>query len=57
MRPRQQWHYAGDGVVRDTPNTPVAWWKPDPDQSTFRVVWADLAITEESGWNPPSSPP
>ena len=50
MKPVNDWHYAGDGVVRDSVDTPIAWWKPE-GSATYRVIWADLSITDESNWD------
>jgi outer membrane lipoprotein-sorting protein len=41
----QEWHYAGKGVKRGAPDTPVFWYKPDGSE-TFRVVYADLEVRD-----------
>jgi outer membrane lipoprotein-sorting protein len=41
----QYWHYAGKGVKRGVPDTPVFWYKPEGSE-TFRVVYADLGVRD-----------
>ncbi len=38
-------HYAGKGVKRDTPNTPIFWYQPE-GVKTYRVISADLTIRD-----------
>ncbi len=38
-------HYAGQGVKRDTPDTPIFWYRPE-GAKTYRVVYADLTIRD-----------
>jgi hypothetical protein len=41
----QDWHYAGKNVPLGQPRTPIAWYKPK-DSPTFRVIYADLTVTD-----------
>lgn len=45
MRPENDWHYVGKGVVHGDAETPIAWWKPTSSE-TYRVVWGDLRVTD-----------
>ena len=49
MRPENDWHYVGKGVVRDSGDTPIAWWRPE-GSGAYRVIWADLEVTDEANW-------
>lgn len=37
--------YAGKGVKRDTPDTPIFWYRPE-GAKTYRVVYADLTVRD-----------
>lgn len=52
MRPDNLWQYAGEGVVLGAADTPIAWWKPSGSRA-YRVVWGDLAVSDEADWQPP----
>ena len=38
-------HYAGKGVSRDAPDTPVFWYRPE-EAKHYRVIYADLSVRE-----------
>jgi hypothetical protein len=38
-------HYAGKGVRRDAPDTPIFWYKPEGKQA-YRVLDADLSVRD-----------
>lgn len=38
-------HYAGKGVKRDAPDTPIFWYKPEGKEK-YRVLYADLSLRE-----------
>lgn len=46
LKPENQWNYAGSGVAFGQPGTPIAWYKSDGAEG-WRVIWADLTITDE----------
>jgi outer membrane lipoprotein-sorting protein len=46
-------HYAGKGVKRDTPGTPIFWYRPE-GAKTYRVVMADLTVSDTD--RPPQVP-
>ena len=45
LPPRSDAHYAGKGVKRDAPETPIFWYRPAKD-TAYRVVYADLSVRE-----------
>ena len=51
MQPSQAGQYRGAGIALGRADTPIAWWKSAPE--TYRVIWADLTLTDESDWPPP----
>jgi outer membrane lipoprotein-sorting protein len=40
------WHYAGKGVKLNDPDRPIFWYKPQPDQAGYQVLYADLSVKE-----------
>ena len=45
-------HYAGNGVMLGSPNTPIFWYRPK-DSKNYRVVYADLSVRQSDA--PPSA--
>lgn len=45
LAPENDSHYAGKGVKLNTPNRPVFWYKPTPDEN-YQVIYADLSIKD-----------
>jgi outer membrane lipoprotein-sorting protein len=45
LPPASDWHYVGKGVKLNTPNTPIAWYRPEKSQ-TYRLIYADLSVAD-----------
>jgi hypothetical protein len=50
------WHYAGKDVKPGTANTPICWYKP-AGSATYRVIYADLTVTDVTPENVPQIQP
>ena len=46
MKPVNDWHYAGKGIMLGDATKKIAWWKPERSNQ-YRVIWGDLRITDE----------
>ena len=50
-------HYAGRGVLLDTADTPIFWYRPEKSKK-YRVIYADLSVRQsDAPPNTSSSPP
>ena len=49
LKPENDWHYAGEGVVLGDAKTPIAWWKPD-GADAYRVIRGDLSVRNDPDW-------
>jgi outer membrane lipoprotein-sorting protein len=47
LTPESDWHYAGKGVMIDTPDRPIYWYRPDP-KTDYTVIYADLSVKQVS---------